>query len=59
MCEGIAEELLGIDLGDERLNRRSVNVLEALAADPQASVNGACAGWADTLAAYRFFRTRR
>ena len=55
MCEGIAGELLGIDLGDKRLNRRSVNVLEALAADPQASVNGACAGWADTLAAYRLF----
>ncbi len=44
MCEGIAGELLGMDLGDERLNRRSVKILEALAADPQASANGACAG---------------
>lgn len=58
MCEGIAGELWGIDLGDQRLNRRSVNVLEALAADPQASVNGACAGWADTLAAYRLFQNK-
>ena len=56
MCEGIARELLGIDLGDKRLSRRSVKVLAALAAAPQASVNGACAGWADTLAAYRFFQ---
>jgi hypothetical protein len=55
MCEGIAGELQGIDLGDKRLNRRSEQIIEALAADPQASVNGACNGWADTLAAYRFF----
>ena len=55
MCEGIVEELLGIDLGDKRLNRRSLQVIETLAADPQASVNAACEGWSDTLAAYRFF----
>jgi hypothetical protein len=55
MCEGIAEELLGIDLGDKRLNRRSQLVMEALAANPEASVNAACEGWSDTLAAYRFF----
>jgi len=55
MCEGIAEELSGICLGDERLNKRSVVVIEALAANPQASINGACDGWSDTLAAYRFF----
>ena len=29
MCEGIVEELLGIDLGDKRLNRRSALVVEA------------------------------
>ncbi len=50
MCEGIAGELLGMDFGDERLNRRSVNVL---AADPQASVNGACAGWVRELLSER------
>lgn len=44
MCEGIADELQGIDLGDQRLNKRSVKVIEALAADPQASVNGAVSG---------------
>ncbi len=54
MCEGIAEELEGIDLGDKRLNKRSQRILEALAADPQASVNAACDGWSDTIAAYRF-----
>jgi hypothetical protein len=55
MCEGIAEELRGIDLGDKRLNKRSARVMEALAANPQASVNGACDSWGDTLAAYRLF----
>ena len=55
MCQGIADELLGIDLGDERLNKRSRKVIEALAADPQASVNGACQGWAETIGAYRLF----
>jgi hypothetical protein len=55
MCDGIADELDGIDLGDKRLNRRSNRVIEALAADPEASINAACEGWGDTLAAYRFF----
>ena len=55
MCDGIVEELRGIDLGDQRLNRRSARVIEALAANPEASVNAACDGWSDTLAAYRFF----
>ena len=56
MCDGIAEELGGIDLGDERLNQRSVRIIEALAADPEASVNSACGSWSDTMAAYRFFK---
>ena len=55
MCQGIGDELLGIDLGDKRLNKRSVKVIEALARDPQASINAAILGWGDTLAAYRFF----
>ncbi len=56
MCDGIAKELEGVDLGDKRLNRRSEHILESLAANPQASINSACEGWGDTLAAYRFFQ---
>lgn len=52
---GITDELKGIDLGDQRLNKRSWQVIEALAANPQASINAACQGWTDTLGAYRFF----
>lgn len=55
MSEGIADELRGIDLGDKRLNQRSIKVLEALAANPSASINAAINGWTDTQAAYRFF----
>ena len=56
MCEGIAAEFEGIEFGDKRLNKRSVTILEALAADPEASINGSIESWGDTLAAYRFFR---
>jgi len=55
MCEGIALELEGIQLGDVRLNRRSKQLIESLGANPEASINAACDGWSDTLAAYRFF----
>jgi len=55
MCEGIADELEGIDLGDKRLNRRGKRVIAALAANPEASINSSCVGWAETLAAYRLF----
>ena len=55
MCEGIADELQGIDLGDIRLNKRSKRVIEALAANAEASINASCEGWNETIAAYRFF----
>lgn len=55
MLEGIGDELTGINLGDKRRNKRSKHVLEALAANPEASINAACDGWGDTNAAYRFF----
>lgn len=55
MGDGIAAELDGIDLGDKRLNKRSRSIMEALAANPEASCNAALGGWAETHAAYRFF----
>ena len=55
MCEGIVDELCGIQLADERLNKRSFQIIEALAANPEASINAACDGWNETIAAYRFF----
>jgi len=55
MGEGIVEELEGIHLKDKRLAARSKKVLNALAQNPEASINAACNGWSDTQAAYRFF----
>jgi hypothetical protein len=50
----VAEELKTVALGDARLNERQGLLLERFAAKPQASIPGACRGWAETLAAYRF-----
>jgi len=55
MSGRIADELAGIDLGDKRLNERSLKVIEALSVDPAASINGSFEKWSDTLAAYRLF----
>lgn len=55
MAAEITAELATIDLGDERLNKRAGRVLESFWADPQASINAATQGWAETQAAYRFF----
>jgi len=48
-------ELATIDLGVERLNQRAKRLLRAFWEDPQASINAAAHGWAETQAAYRFF----
>lgn len=50
----IADEFSGMDLGDERLNKRARKLMEHLSAKPTASIPMACKGWAETLAAYRF-----
>jgi Transposase DNA-binding/Transposase Tn5 dimerisation domain len=55
MSQGLAAELTGVDLGDQRLNRRCQKVIEQLGANPEASINAACGEWHDTLAAYRLF----
>ena len=54
----IGNELDAIDLRDKRLNDRGKQLLEVLFADPAASINAACQGWAETQAAYRFFDNR-
>lgn len=50
----IADEFSGMDLGDERLNKRARILMERLSAKPTASIPMACNGWAETMAAYRF-----
>lgn len=48
------EELQGVNLGDERLNKRAKKLLNQLGEKPTASIPVACNGWAETQAAYRF-----
>jgi hypothetical protein len=55
MSSWTAEELGGADLGDERLNRRLLRLVEALSAQPGASVPQAMGDWAATKGAYRFW----
>jgi hypothetical protein len=55
MTTEIQSELDHIDLGDQRLNRRAGQILDSFWADPQASINAASHGWAESQAAYRFF----
>ncbi len=49
------QELRHVELGDARLNRRLVKVVEDLAGQPEASVPQACGDWAATKGAYRFW----
>ena len=51
----LAAELDGIDLGDQRLNRRARRVLATLGDKPTLSIPAACGGWSETRAAYRLF----
>lgn len=48
------EELDGLDLGDARRNARAKKLLTRFAEKPTASIVGACSGWSETMAAYRF-----
>lgn len=51
----LSDEMAELDLGDERLNRRTRSLLETLAHHPERSIPTACRGWAETKAAYRLF----
>jgi hypothetical protein len=54
-----AEELRYTDLGDKRLNRRLIDIVETLSAKPAVSVPQACGRWAKTKAVYRFWDNQR
>jgi len=54
-----AVELAGLELGDERLNKRAITLLAAMAESPESSIPKACGGWAASKAAYRFLDNGR
>jgi len=51
----INQELLSVDLRDQRLNQRFAEVLQALSQHPNVSIPTACNGYAEIMASYRFF----
>jgi len=48
-------ELDGVNLGDQRRNRRACAVIEQLGQKPQGSIPMATGGWSETRAAYNLF----
>lgn len=50
------QELSQVDLGDERLNKRLMKIVEDFTENPESSVPQACGNWAATKAAYEFWK---
>lgn len=57
MAANIKHELKGIDLGDERRNRRIGTLAAKMAASPMESVRSACGSWNDSIAGYRLLHS--
>lgn len=53
------QELGNAGFGDARLDSRFVQIAGAFMASPQSSIPGACGGWAESKAAYRFFDNKK
>jgi IS4 transposase len=53
--EWATAEMQTANLGDERLTKRLISLLDTLGSTPEESIPVACGGWAETKAAYRFF----
>jgi len=51
-----AEEFADVSLGDNRLNERLITLCDRFSEAPESPINQACADWAETKAAYRFFQ---
>ncbi|MCP5097420.1 MAG: transposase, partial [Chloroflexi bacterium] len=54
-----SEEMAGVTLGDKRLNKRTVEVLEKLGKHPSGSIPYGCDEWADTKATYELFKNEK
>jgi hypothetical protein len=59
MQEWIAMETKGADFGDARLDARYRVLLDQLSDKPSLSIPAACGGYAETMAAYRFFDSKK
>ena len=54
--EWAANEFKEVDLGDKRLNLRLIKLCDTFSKAPESPINQACVDWAETKAAYRFFK---
>lgn len=54
VTDWVVEEMESVDLGDKRLNKRLLLILQRMFDSPVASLKAACRGWAETIATYRF-----
>lgn len=59
MTPWAAKELQYADLGDARLNKRLVKIVEDLATHPNASVTEATSNWSNAKATYRFWQNKQ
>jgi hypothetical protein len=55
MQDWVVEELGTSDLGDRRLDKRLVRLVDKASQKPTLSIPAGCEGWNETIAAYRFF----
>lgn len=55
----VIKELNTVKLGDERLNKRFINILDGLYCAPDKSIPMAFESWGETKAAYRFFENEK
>ena len=53
--EWVKEELKSVSLGDKRLDKRFMMLVNAIGRNPESSIPMACGTSAATKAAYRFF----
>ena len=53
------EEFEEVNLGDQRLDARLITLCNRFSDAPESPINQACADWAETKAAYRFFQNEK
>lgn len=53
------DEFKEVNFGDVRLTQRLIKLSDDLSKSPESSINQACGGWAETKAAYRFFKNEK
>mgnify|MGYP006292395103 CR=1 FL=1 len=59
LTDWVDQELVGLDLGDKRLNRRARRLLRLMYAKPMSDIPETCMEDADEQAAYRFFENEK